>query len=139
MEEKGGNAVLDTVLPGSDRGSSEKVFTHVRNVGCRYILSYVALLLLAQSYFILQFLLRINFYDNVQEFSIIYQKAHEELMMFMDVMNVYREYYANSQSTIGRSTALKETVNVVWQELSIAQKEYQSVRTDPRVIARPSQ
>jgi len=78
---------------------------------------------MAQSYFVLQFVLRTQFYDNLNNSAIINYKAYEEMIGFLEAIDVYREYYQDTDTKIGRKELLKETVYTEWEMLYLAQKE----------------
>jgi len=84
-------------------------------------------MLATEAYFIWQFVMRSNFYDNLIEFTKIFRTANEEHVAYMEVLNIYREYYNNPNTNYGRIIPLSETISTQWDTLYAISKIYQSV------------
>ncbi len=108
----------------SDKAGFQRVFTHKKSFATRYLVSFVVLMLLAQGYFVLQFVLRTQFYNRIYNFSAVYHTAHKDLDLYLEVLNVYREYYAAPDNDIGRHNPLRLAVLNEWQKLYAIEKLY---------------
>ena len=84
-------------------------------------------MLATESYFVWQFVMRSNFYDNLIQFSAIYRTAYEEHVAFIEVIDIYREYFTNPSTTYGRVTELPSVVNTYWNKLYELGKSYKNV------------
>ena len=111
----------------NSRGGYERIYMHKKRLGLTYVISYIFLMLLAQGYFVMQFVLRSQFYENVSEFATIYYGSYEEAINLMEAMDVYREFYHDPTTQMGRKVQLKSTVDTQWKALYKAQRDYKSV------------
>lgn len=115
------------VLVVTDRGGYERIYTNKKNLGVNYLISFIVLMVLTEGYFILEFILRSNFYNSLNEFSIIYMTANTEMVSYLEVINVYREYYANTSTSFGREVSLQQVVSTYWEDLYEISKQYKEV------------
>ncbi|MDR3547491.1 MAG: hypothetical protein P4M11_04330 [Candidatus Pacebacteria bacterium] len=111
----------------TNKGGYERIYTHKKMLGCTYIISYLVLMVLAEGYFVLQFVLRSQFYNKLNEFTTIYHKAYEDMVSLLQTVDVYREYYNNPSTTVGRIKLLRDSVFTEWESLYTAQKETENV------------
>lgn len=84
-------------------------------------------MVVTESYFVLQFVLRNQFYNGVGDFSKIFNTAYEEFSAFGEVLNVYREYFFNPDTQYGKTTKLANTISDYWNYLYEIEKRYRDV------------
>jgi hypothetical protein len=118
---------MQTVSMKNERGGYERVYTQKKSLGNKYFISFIVLMLITESYFVMQFVLRNQFYQNLSTFSSIFRTAYEDLVAFKEVENVYREYFTNSTTDFGRTTKLSSTVFDYWNSLYEMEKKYRDV------------
>lgn len=98
-------------------------------IGISYIISFTVLVLMAEGFFIFEFLTRNKFYKNLDDFAAIYFSTCREESGYMEVLDVYREHYANPENTYGRTVALSSTVSQYWNTLYKLSKDFTAVRS----------
>ena len=74
-----------------------------------------------------QFIMRVKFYNNLNEFSRIFYIANEEQIVYIETFNVYREYYNNPSNDYGRVNKLNSVINDFWSKSYDTIKEYHDV------------
>lgn len=115
------------VNPVLDRGGYERVYTHRRRLGISYLVSFIVLMLLAETYFVVEFVLRSDFYNSLNQFSTIYLTTYQEAVVYLEVIDVYREYFADPSTNIGRITPLPSIAYNYWTHLYETEKAYNEV------------
>ncbi len=116
-----------TVSLRYDRGGYQRIYTHRKSMGNHYLISFVFLMLATEAYFVWQFVVRSEFYGNISDFSKIYRTAYEDMVTFMEVLDIYREYFTNPSTTYGRNARLVSVVETYWDTLYDAEKVYKTV------------
>eukprot|EP00826_Nyctotherus_ovalis_P054526 TRINITY_DN7149_c0_g1_i1.p1 TRINITY_DN7149_c0_g1~~TRINITY_DN7149_c0_g1_i1.p1 ORF type:complete len:109 (+),score=21.19 TRINITY_DN7149_c0_g1_i1:170-496(+) len=86
-------------------------------MGVIYLISLVFMIVIAEAFFVWQFLMKIKFYNNLVEFSNIFLLFNKGYIGYIEVLNVYREHYANPSNSYGRTTRLNSVTEDYWKSL----------------------
>lgn len=112
---------------GCVQSGYQRIYTHKKTMGVSYLISLVFMIVIAEAFFVWQFLMKIRFYNNLVEFSNAFLLFNKEYIGYIEVLNVYREYYANPSNSYGRTTRLNSVIEDYWKSL------YEKIKASQKV------